>query len=146
MNDLLQLKKPLNNVKLSVGQSVDFGTTKKATNHHKRPSISHEISSKRAKNQDATIKQTPQLLHQLITTTTTTTNGVNNSNKARPKTTQSPSIKSEVTANRYAPVTTMQQQSQPTTSTNSVLMNLLVSGCDVSAGYTCLPRPKVAKA
>jgi hypothetical protein len=30
---------------------------------------------------------------------------------------------------------------------NSVLMNLLVSGCDVSAGYTCLPRPsKAAKA
>ncbi|XP_058117384.1 protein similar [Anopheles ziemanni] len=30
---------------------------------------------------------------------------------------------------------------------NSVLMNLLVSGCDVSAGYSCLPRPsKAAKA
>lgn len=30
---------------------------------------------------------------------------------------------------------------------NSVLMNLLVSGCDVSAGYTCFPRPsKAAKA
>lgn len=32
-------------------------------------------------------------------------------------------------------------------STSSVLMNLLVSGCDVSAGYTCFPRPtKTAKA
>lgn len=32
-------------------------------------------------------------------------------------------------------------------SSNSVLMNLLVSGCDVSAGYTCFPRPtKAAKA
>lgn len=30
---------------------------------------------------------------------------------------------------------------------SSVLMNLLVSGCDVSAGYTCFPRPtKAAKA
>lgn len=30
---------------------------------------------------------------------------------------------------------------------NSVLMNLLVSGCDVSAGYTCFPRTtKAAKA
>uniref|UniRef100_A0A453YQD6 Uncharacterized protein n=1 Tax=Anopheles gambiae TaxID=7165 RepID=A0A453YQD6_ANOGA len=30
---------------------------------------------------------------------------------------------------------------------NSVLMNLLVSGCDVSAGYSCFPRPsKAAKA
>jgi len=25
---------------------------------------------------------------------------------------------------------------------NSVLMNLLVSGCDVSAGYVCLVKPK----
>lgn len=32
-------------------------------------------------------------------------------------------------------------------SSSSVLMNLLVSGCDVSAGYTCFPRPtKAAKA
>lgn len=28
---------------------------------------------------------------------------------------------------------------------NSVLMNLLVSGCDVSAGYVCLVKPKPAK-
>lgn len=27
--------------------------------------------------------------------------------------------------------------------TNSVLMNLLVSGCDVSAGYVCLAKPKI---
>lgn len=35
----------------------------------------------------------------------------------------------------------------PMQTSNSVLMNLLVSGCDVSSGYTCFPRPtKVAKA
>lgn len=35
----------------------------------------------------------------------------------------------------------------PIQASNSVLMNLLVSGCDVSSGYTCFPRPtKVAKA
>lgn len=28
---------------------------------------------------------------------------------------------------------------------NSVLMNLLVSGCDVSAGYVCLTKPKPSK-
>lgn len=28
---------------------------------------------------------------------------------------------------------------------NSVLMNLLVSGCDVSAGYVCLVKPKPSK-
>ena len=35
--------------------------------------------------------------------------------------------------------TTSSQQS------NSVLMNLLVSGCDVSAGYVCLAKPKPSK-
>jgi hypothetical protein len=40
-----------------------------------------------------------------------------------------------------------QSQCNPHQPSNSVLMNLLVSGCDVSAGYTCLPRPsKTAKA
>lgn len=29
---------------------------------------------------------------------------------------------------------------------NSVLMNLLVSGCDVSAGYACFTKPKNAAA
>lgn len=37
-----------------------------------------------------------------------------------------------------------QQQQQQQQASNSVLMNLLVSGCDVSAGYMCLApmRPR----
>ena len=146
MNDLLQLKKPLTSG-TPVTQTADL-ESKKSINHHKRPSISYEISSKRAKCQhdNGTLKSTPQLLQQLITTSS----GVNSS-KARQRV-QMQSIKSEPI--RYIQPTSqslLQQnkQSQPQqASSNSVLMNLLVSGCDVSAGYytTCLPRPKVAKA
>lgn len=150
MNDLLQLKKPLTSGGLKttpVTQTADLDSKKSSINHHKRPSISYEISSKRAKCHDnGTLKSTPQLLQQLITTTSS---GVNSS-KARPRV-QIQSIKSEPI--RYTPTTSQllsqqKQQSQPQQASNSVLMNLLVSGCDVSAGYytTCLPRPKVAKA
>lgn len=137
MNDLLQLKKP------PVTQTADL-ERKKSINHHKRPSIAYEIDSKRAKCHDGTIKSTPQLLQQLITTSS----GVNSS-KARQRV-HIQSIKSEPI--RYTPTSQSlsqqkKQQSQPQQASNSVLMNLLVSGCDVSAGYyTCLPRPKVAKA
>lgn len=37
------------------------------------------------------------------------------------------------------------QISQRTPPCNSVLMNLLVSGCDVSAGYVCFAKPKPSK-
>lgn len=33
----------------------------------------------------------------------------------------------------------------PRQQSNSVLMNLLVSGCDVSAGYVCLAKPRPSK-
>lgn len=36
-------------------------------------------------------------------------------------------------------------ESPPQQQSNSVLMNLLVSGCDVSAGYVCLVKPKPSK-
>lgn len=152
MNDLLQLKKQpalkINHEKkedqnASAGHinQADQAETiikckEKSNVNHKRPSLACEISSsKRIKGQD-TIKTTPQLLQQLITTP-----GCNI--KIRSKL-QEPST-SEAT--RWSPLPSQQkaQQSQPPS--NSVLMNLLVSGCDVSAGYyTCLPRPKVAKA
>ena len=37
------------------------------------------------------------------------------------------------------------QMSQRNPACNSVLMNLLVSGCDVSAGYVCFAKPKPPK-
>lgn len=37
------------------------------------------------------------------------------------------------------------QVSQRNPACNSVLMNLLVSGCDVSAGYVCFAKPKSSK-
>lgn len=41
--------------------------------------------------------------------------------------------------------TTSRRRNPCGTGGNSVLMNLLVSGCDVSAGYVCLVKPKPAK-
>lgn len=154
MNDLLQLRKQpamkINHDKIyeqsaSVSQinqsehkhqqqpqSETIVKCKEKSNvNHKRPSLTHDIiSSKRAKGQD-TIKPTPQLMQQLLAST-----GCNQ--KIRLK---SQSDASTSNANGWS-----QPKSQQPVS-NSVLMNLLVSGCDVSAGYyTCLPRPKVAKA
>lgn len=154
MNDLLQLKKQpaieINHDKIeeqnsSVSQinitehkhqqqpqSETIVKCKEKSNvNHKRPSLTHDIiSSKRAKGQD-TMKATPQLMQQLLAST-----GCNQ--KVRLK---SQSEASTSNANGWSSQPKSQQSS------NSVLMNLLVSGCDVSAGYyTCLPRSKVAKA
>lgn len=148
MNDLLQLKSPktrknyqdathnIKNNSPSVGGDIGGDSMKKIINHHKRPSISYEINSKRAKGHDATFKSTPQLLQQLIAVNSST-----NSSKIRPKIAVQ-NIKME---NRWTSPTIMEEKQQPTVA-GSVLMNLLVSGCDVSAGYSCLPRSKVAKA
>ncbi len=142
MNDLLKIKKPFvigNDVTAGRTQHADLDnenvTVKKSTNHHKRPSISYDISSKRAKGQDVMIKATPQLLQQLISSTGS--NGLKMRQKVGMK-----GIKVEGSSSSEE----KPSPSKPPTATNSVLMNLLVSGCDVSAGYyTCLPRPKVAK-
>lgn len=137
MNDLLQLKKQPATLKVNqedenaiiraesqqqIAESI-VKCREKSTASHKRPSIAYEISSsKRAKGHE-TIK--PQNL-------------MATSQKKFAKPEQSPSNDT-----RWSPVQSPQKP-QPS---NSVLMNLLVSGCDVSAGYyTCLPRPKVAKA
>lgn len=40
---------------------------------------------------------------------------------------------------------TIGQMPQRNPACNSVLMNLLVSGCDVSAGYVCFAKPKPSK-
>lgn len=144
MNDLLQLKTPRARKSIhenSPGVDNCGNAGKKTINQHKRPSISYEINSKRAKGHDATIKPTPQLLQQLIAVTSST-----NCSKIRPKIAVQ-NIKSE---NRWTPPQSSlfveEKQLKKPTATSSVLMNLLVSGCDVSAGYSCLPRSKVAKA
>lgn len=107
----------------------------KSSVNHKRPSLSHDISSsKRAKGQD-TIKTTPQLMQQLMTST-----GCNQKIRTKNQT------ETMTTSSGWSPPMASPQKAQQPVS-NSVLMNLLVSGCDVSAGYyTCLPRSKVAKA
>lgn len=153
MNDLLQLKKQPS-TKMSHEKKDDQDVShmnqaehkhqqqpppaetivkskEKSSVNHKRPSLSHEIScSKRAKQQE-TIKATPQLMQQLMTST-----GCNQKIRAKTQT---------ETSTVWSPTASPQKAHQPVS--NSVLMNLLVSGCDVSAGYyTCLPRPKVAKA
>lgn len=150
MNDLLQLKKQQNHhqsgTKITIekysieNKSSHINTTvsnvnqiqsglennsivklKEKTNHHKRPSISYEINSKRVKGQE-TIKTTPQLLQQLMTSS-----GINQ--KSRQKVQQNmnnsdvPSTSSRWTSNAQS------KPHQPVS--NSVLMNLLVSGCDV---------------
>ncbi|CRK88183.1 CLUMA_CG001965, isoform E [Clunio marinus] len=100
--------------------------------NHKRPSLSNDIiSSKRVKGQqDVMTKANPQLIQQVITM---------NNQKNRGKNHHESFLSSWSSSQKD-----QQQQQQ---ASNSVLMNLLVSGCDVSAGYyTCLPRPKVAKA
>ncbi|KAL7022431.1 hypothetical protein ACKWTF_012240 [Chironomus riparius] len=162
MNDLLQLKKQhhhsgtkitiekysIENTSSHINTSVsninqiqsglenNLVKLKEKTNHHKRPSISYEINSKRVKGQE-TIKTTPQLLQQLMTST-----GINQKNRQKVQqninNSDGASLSSRWTSNAQS------KPHQP--ASNSVLMNLLVSGCDVSAGYTCLPRPKVAKA
>lgn len=156
MDDLLQLKKhpsKLNQLK-NEDQTATVGrinqmehqphveTTVKCKEkphvNHKRPSLSYDFSnSKRVKGQD-TIKPTPQLLQQLITTS-----GCNQKNRTKVQAEPSTS-----NGGRWSPLASpLKEQQQQQQTSNSVLMNLLVSGCDVSAGYyTCLPRPKVAKA
>lgn len=135
--NLIHTETDINNT--TTANNNHLGKLKEKSNHHKRPSISCEISSKRVKgHQDTTtIKATPQLLQQLMTTTGVT-------QKSRQKVqTQSSTETTATTSSRW----TSNAQSKPhQPASNSVLMNLLVSGCDVSAGYTCLPRPKVAKA
>lgn len=140
MNDLLQLKKQptmkinhddqnanvgrINQNKLSTETLLKC----KSNVNHKRPSLSCEIScSKRAKGHD-TIKTTPQLL--------IVSSGGNQK------------LRAKVQEPTWSPLPSPQKAQQQQPASNSVLMNLLVSGCDVSAGYytTCLPRPKVAKA
>lgn len=142
MNDLLQLKKPLARKEVDLDNNI-----RKVISSHKRPLISQEISSKRVKSIDTTItKATPQLLQQLITTT-----GVKTHPRQYQKN-QVQSLRNEPI--QYSQMQLKQQQQQKQQSqrqqepvSNSVLMNLLVSGCDVSAGYyTCLPPSKVAKA
>lgn len=133
MNDLLQLKKQPGTPKVNHEEenaSVQAESHRQITesivkckekSSNKRPSIAYEISnSKRVKGQEA---MKPQHLMASI---------------------QKNRSKLEVNNDtRWSPVATP----KPQPASNSVLMNLLVSGCDVSAGYyTCLPRPKVAKA
>lgn len=117
-----------------------------SNNHLKRPSNTSENSSKRAKStnsqSDLNVSvvssrvakaQAPQLLQQLMAPS-------QQSQKSRMKDGQrwNGNNGTNSSTNKTIPL----QQSS-----NSVLMNLLVSGCDVSAGYTCFPRPtKVAKA
>lgn len=112
---------------LSQSEAIVKSRDKSTVNHHKRPSITSEITnSKRAKGSDM-IKPTPQLLQQLMTSPGC------QKQRAKPE---------PLNALPNSP-----QKVHPQLSSNSVLMNLLVSGCDVSAGYyTCLPRSKVAKA
>jgi cobalamin biosynthesis Mg chelatase CobN len=143
MNDLLLLKKQpakehtiVNQLQSELESAHSMSRARTTVNHHKRPSISCEISSKRIKGQES-LKTTPQLLQQLITTT-----GMSSPKSGRQKVQHNHSVEE---SQRWKPQQQQQQQQQP--ASNSVLMNLLVSGCDVSAGYyTCLPRPKVAKA
>ena len=122
-------------------QLLNVPKSKERQNTNKRPSLTSESNSKRIKGHDASkhiavplntcASATPQLLHQLMTPSTSA------SPKCRSKSRQ---VESRWTGG----ISGKSQQQQ--TASNSVLMNLLVSGCDVSAGYTCFPRPKVAKA
>lgn len=138
MNDLLQLRKQPSTMKINqedenasvsninhtehqqqaaTAESI-VKCREKSNTSHKRPSLACEISnSKRAKGQETS--KSPVLTCQ--------------------------KKKEASSDSRWSPMTTPQKAQQQ--ASNSVLMNLLVSGCDVSAGYyTCLPRPKVAKA
>ena len=156
MNDLLQLKKQPRHLKIEPdeqmtsvrvitqtelqqkhlqkpqhhqmqSESIVKSREVKPNLNHKRPSLSSEINgSKRAKGVDTCLDTTSQ---QMITSS-------NNNQKSR--------LKVQVQqSERWSPLATPQKAQQ----SSSVLMNLLVSGCDVSAGYyTCQPRPKVAKA
>lgn len=146
MNDLLQLKKhPVtksNHIEVASDQKHQqipqaetiVKSRDKSSGNHKRPSIANEITnSKRVKGSDVT-RPAPQLLQQLMTTP--------GCHKQRVKSESTSSTSVKITGLPNSPQKFQQQQAS-----NSVLMNLLVSGCDVSAGYyTCLPRSKVAKA
>jgi hypothetical protein len=147
MNDLLQLKKQpsplkinhedeiasvshINHTKHQLQQQANESIVKcreKSNASHKRPSLAYEIcSSKRAKGQES-IK--PQLLMP------------SGSQKSRTKMQPEQSTSNDT---RWSPLASPQKAQQQ--ASNSVLMNLLVSGCDVSAGYYTCVRPKVAKA
>ena len=71
-----------------------------------------------------------------------TSTGINQKNRQKVQ----QNINNSDVASTSSRWTTNTQSKPHQPASNSVLMNLLVSGCDVSAGYTCLPRPKVAKA
>ena len=99
------------------------------TTSHKRPSNASENSSKRAKAGNISTGTSPQLLQQLMAP-----NSKNGKVKSRP-------LQENGKWSGQKAHTNNSLQGN-----NSVLMNLLVSGCDVSNGYTCFPRPsKVAR-
>lgn len=145
----------------TLAASVD--TSKKVfsmnSNHHKRPSNTNENTSKRVKNEVnvavitspvaggrlLTKPQSPQLLQQLMAPSNQTQQQQQiQQQKQRAKEQQGRWTTNSQSTNGNGPNKSIPLQQQ---SSNSVLMNLLVSGCDVSAGYTCFPRPtKVAKA
>lgn len=145
MSDLLQLNQSISNKSMNEMRSLEATPTapsivahvttpqiptpakkmERATSH-KRPSNASENCSKRAKAGSAT---SPQLLQQLMAPNSKNVKGKSQSLLEHGKWTHK---------THNIP---LQQQTN-----NSVLMNLLVSGCDVSYGYTCLPRPsKVAR-
>jgi len=149
MNDLLQLKKPpLVVTQKNTEMEPQSMTIKcKSNNNHKRPSLTCEISSKRIKGQqDATPMTSPPTSPQLLQQLMTHESGSHQNTKVMKSSAASTQAG---TSQRWqssssSSLSNTKQHSQPS---NSVLMNLLVSGCDVSAGYyTCFPRPKVAKA
>lgn len=162
MNDLLQLNGVTNTAtngtttvtttpgqKLNVIASIVPKKNTTANNNstgvvsHKRTlGESTDGSSKRVKlnptnitvNQQQSPTSSPQLLQQLMAPSPVPA-------KAKAK---SKSLLDQSEQHRWSTgkVNGLQEQAS-----NSVLMNLLVSGCDVSAGYTCFPRPsKAAKA
>lgn len=127
--------------KNSSGSPIVSAKSTSAVTSHKRPlAESGDGCSKRVKpnpiqsSHQQSPTSSPQLLQQLMAPSPVPA-------KAKAK---SKSMLDQADQHRWptGKVNGLQEQAS-----NSVLMNLLVSGCDVSAGYTCFPRPsKAAKA
>lgn len=133
MNDLLQLRKQPSTMKINQEDENASVSNINQSEHQLQAAAAESIVKCREKSNLS--HKRPSLACE-----------ISSSKRAKGQETTTSQKKKEVTSDsRWSPMTTPQKAQQQ--ASNSVLMNLLVSGCDVSAGYyTCLPRPKVAKA
>ncbi len=141
MNDLIQINHPpiiktISNMS-PIQNNANRVLKSPPRTYNKRPLHQSSLDVNGTKRVKPTFDQqqsAPQLLQQLMAPTT---------QQHRVRLKEDTPIKMEPTNNRWtmdknSQMQLIEQQQQQQQTSNSVLKNLLVSGCDVSAGYICI--------